>query len=178
MAERPDISPDIRSDVRSDLPGRDVPDTRPRDPADFSMDHQRGIARERSIGELLKELRDDTTTLLRQEVALAKTEMSEKASRAGRNAAYIAAGGAVAYAGLIFLLLAATYALYLMLQAMGMETHSLWVAPLIVGAIVGIIGYSLVQKGISTLRDESLVPEKTTQSLQEDKQWLQEKTTR
>lgn len=134
--------------------------------------------RDRSIGELLRELRDESGTLLRQEVALAKAELSEKAAVAGRNAAYIGAGGAVAYAGLLFVLLALTAGLYLMLNAAGVEVHGAWIAPLIVGVLVGIAGYGMIQKGISTLKSQSLVPEKTTQSLQEDKQWLQDKMTR
>ncbi|HEX8340513.1 MAG TPA: phage holin family protein [Tepidisphaeraceae bacterium] len=133
--------------------------------------------RERSIGELLKELRDESGVLLRQEVALAKTELSEKAAKAGRNAAYIAAGGAVAYIGVVFLLLAVTVILYLILKALGAETHGMWIAPLIVGLVVAGVGYVLIQKGISTFKNESLVPEKTAQSLKEDKQWLQDKAT-
>lgn len=130
----------------------------------------------RSITGLLRELRDETTILLRQEVALAKTEISEKASRAGRNAAYLAVGGAVAYAGVLFLLLAATTAILVGLEAMGLDREiTLWLAPLIVGGIVALVGYGLVQKGISTLKHESLVPEKTTGSIQENKQWLQDK---
>ena len=130
----------------------------------------------RSITGLLRELRDETTILLRQEVALAKTEISEKAARAGRNAAYLTAGGAVAYAGVLFLLLAATAAILVGLEAMGLNREiTLWLAPLIVGGIVALIGYGLVQKGISTLKHESLVPEKTTDSIQENKQWLQGK---
>jgi len=133
---------------------------------------------DRSIGELLKELRDESGVLLRQEVALAKTELSEKAAKAGRNAAYIAAGGAVAYAGALFILLAVTAMLYLILRALGAEWHGLWIAPLIVGLAVAIVGYVLIQKGITTFKNESIVPEKTTQSLKEDKQWLQDKATR
>ena len=58
-----------------------------------------------SIPTLLRDLRDETTTLLRQEVALAKTEMKENVSRMGSHAAQIAIGGFVAYAGIIVLLI-------------------------------------------------------------------------
>ena len=58
-----------------------------------------------SITSLLRDLRDDTTTLLRQEVALAKTEMKENVSRATSHALHIAIGGFVAYAGIIVLLI-------------------------------------------------------------------------
>lgn len=130
----------------------------------------------RSIAGLIRELRDETTILLRQEVALAKTEMSEKASRAGRNAAYLAAGGLVAYAGALFLLLALTSALLIGMMAAGLDAEiAWWLAPLIVGGIVALIGYGLVQKGLNALKHQSPVPEKTKESVQENKQWLQGK---
>lgn len=131
----------------------------------------------RSIAALLQELRDETTILLRQEVALAKTEMTEKATHAGRNIAYLAAGGLVAFAGVLFLLLAASNAILIGLEALGLgPAVSWWLAPMIVGAVVALIGYGLVQKGITTLKHESPVPEKTRDSIQENKRWLQEKT--
>ena len=130
----------------------------------------------RSISSLLRELRDETALLLRQEVALAKTELSEKAARTGRNAAYLAAGGAVACAGAMLLLLAVTAAVAALLNTAGLEWEVWsWLAPLIVGGVVAVVGYGLLQKAISTLKSESPVPEKTTQSLQENKRWLQHK---
>ncbi len=56
---------------------------------------------ERSIGELLAQLSQETAELVRREVRLAETEMTQKAYRAGKNAGFVAAGGAVAYAGLL-----------------------------------------------------------------------------
>lgn len=134
---------------------------------------------ERSLTVLVKELRDETITLMRQEVALAKTEMSEKAARVGRNVGYLGAGALVAYAGLIFLLLAATAGIYLGLVAADVsEATAWWLAPLIVGAVVLVIGYSLIQKAISTLKRETVVPERTAESLQRDKNWMKGKVTR
>jgi xanthine/uracil permease len=131
------------------------------------------------ITALLRQLRDETTTLLRQEVALAKTEMSEKAATYGRNTAYLAVGGAVAYAGAL-LLLAALSILVSWLFATYVELDT-WIAamlgPAIVGAIVAAIGYALIQKAIATIRSESPMPEKTIETLKEDKQWVQSKVT-
>lgn len=130
----------------------------------------------RSITGLIKELRDETTTLMRQEVALAKTEMSEKLSRLTRNVTYLAVGGGIAFAGLIILLMAAAAGTYVALLAAGLShMTSGWLAPLIVGGIVAVLGYAFVQKGLSTLRHESLVPQRTKESLEHDKQWLKEK---
>ena len=59
-----------------------------------------------NILDLVKSLRDDTTGLIRDEVALAKTEIGEKIATASRNVGYLAVGALVAYAGVIFLLVA------------------------------------------------------------------------
>ena len=56
---------------------------------------------DRSLGELFADLMRETTTLIRQEVALAKSEMSQKAVSIGKDIGFLAAGGAVAYAGLL-----------------------------------------------------------------------------
>jgi hypothetical protein len=132
----------------------------------------------RSFGDLLKDLRDESTMLIRQEVALAKTEMGEKAAKYGRNAGYLGAGGALAQAGLFVLLLGLTALLYAGLVELGLShMTSGWLAPLIVGAVVALIGYGLVQKAISAFKHESPVPEKTINSLKENQQWLSHKTT-
>jgi len=130
------------------------------------------LREERSIGQLLKELRDETTTLLRQEVDLAKTEMSEKASRTGRNLGSLALGGSVAFLGALALLAAVIYGLTSLLNQLMSVGVAIWLAPLIVGLVLAAIGYSLVQKALATLRQESLTPRRTTQTLQENKEWL------
>jgi hypothetical protein len=130
----------------------------------------------RSLTDLLKDLRDETVRLFRQEIVLAKTEMSDKASRTGRNLGYLAAGGMVAYAGAIILLFAGVVGLYVALVAAGLShATSGWLAPLIVGAIVLGIGYALVQKALTTLKNESLTPERTVETLQDNKNWIKEK---
>lgn len=140
-------------------------------------DDRVGEARDRSITSLLKELRDETTTLFRQEIALAKTEMSEKASKAGKNAASIGTGAAVLMAGMLVVLLGLSALLYWGLVAMGVSHYVAgWLAPLIVGGVTALIGYGLIQKGVSTLKRISPVPEKTVESIKEDKQWLQNQT--
>jgi hypothetical protein len=131
-------------------------------------------AHDHSLVALVRELRDETTTLLRQEVQLAKTEMSEKASRLTRNAIYIAAGGLIAYAGLVFLLIAGRDLLFVTLAANGIEPGTaIWLAPLAMAVLAGIIGWILIGKGKSALSKEGLAPEKTMASLREDKEWIQ-----
>ena len=163
---------DVR-DVRGDGA---VPDVRT--PAERAAMRGGDRGDERSIGDLIKDLRDETTTLVQQELALAKTEISEKASQAAKNSAYVGVGAVLCYLGLFFALTALAVVLALALDAMGLDDHGYWLGPLIVGAIVGIVGWSYTQKGLKTLKHQSLTPDKTVQSLQEDKQWLQEKVSK
>lgn len=130
---------------------------------------------ERSLGQLLKELSSETTTLLRQEVDLAKAEMSEKISRVGTNVAAVGVGGAVALVGAMALVAALILGLISLFDNFMSPEVAVWVAPLLVGAVLAGIGYSMITKAMATLRQESLTPKKTTQSLQENKEWLKEK---
>jgi uncharacterized integral membrane protein len=133
------------------------------------------VQEDRSIGQLLKELRDETTTLLRQEVDLAKTEMGEKASRVGSNLGSLAMGGGVAFLGALALLAAVIYGLTSLLDQFMSVGVAIWLAPLIVGIVLAAVGYSLLNKALATLRQESLTPRRTTQTLQENKEWLKSK---
>jgi hypothetical protein len=127
---------------------------------------------ERSLGQILKDLRDETSMLVRQEVDLAKTEVSEKVSMLGTNMASVAAGGAVALAGALALVAAVSILLYVLLSKVMSPNVAMWLAPLIVGGILAGFGYSLVKKALATLKQEGIAPTKTTQSLKENKEWL------
>ncbi len=129
----------------------------------------------RSLGQLLKQLTREVSTLLRQEVELAKTEMSEKASRVGANLGSLALGGGVAFLGALALLAAAIYGLTALLDGFMSLRVAVWLAPLIIGLVLAAAGYFLVRKALERLKGESLVPRKTTQSLREDKEWLKQK---
>jgi len=122
---------------------------------------------ERSIGELFGDLARDTGTLVRQEVALARTEITHTAARAGRDIGVLAIGGAVAYAGFLALVAAAIIGL----AAAGLAW---WLAALIVGVIIAGIGAVLVQRGLGALRQEHLVPRQTIETLKDDVEWAKE----
>lgn len=123
---------------------------------------------DRSLGDLLGELANETTTLVKQEIALAKTEIREDVRTAGRNAGYVAAGGAVAYTGLITLV----FGLALLLGTIMPD----WLAFLLLGLVVAGVGYALVQKGLTTLKEMDPKPERTIKTLKEDKEWLKQET--
>lgn len=130
---------------------------------------------ERSLGQILKDLSNETSTLLRQEVELAKTEMSEKASRVGTNLGSLAVGGAVTFLGALALITAVISGLTSLLDQFMDLSIAVWLAPLLVGIALAAIGYGLVKKALDTLKRESLTPRKTTESLQENKEWLKSK---
>ena len=130
---------------------------------------------DRSLGQILRDLRDETSTLLRQEVDLAKTEMSEKASSVGSNLGSVAVGGAVAFAGALTLLAALTLGLISLMSELMSRDVAMWLAPLLVGLVLAAVGYSLIKKALEALKQEGIAPKKTTQSLKENKEWLTSK---
>jgi len=123
-----------------------------------------------SLGELFGELAAQTGTLVRKEVELARVEMTGKAKDAGRNAAIVAAGGAVVLLGTMALLAA-------LILGLGMFVP-LWASALIVGAAVTGVGAVLASKGIRAFGDIEVAPRQTMQTLEENKQWLREQANR
>ena len=130
---------------------------------------------ERSFGDLLREVTSDMAALFRKEVELAKTELSEKASEVSRNVGSIAVGGAVMFAGALALLAAVVNLVGWLIAEITSPELAVWLAPLLVGLALAWAGYGMVKKAMAALRTVSLAPEKTTQSLQENKEWLKEK---
>ena len=120
-----------------------------------------------SLGELFAELSKETTTLVRQEVNLAKTEVTQKASRVGKDVGFMAAGGLIAYAGFLSLLAALIFGLV----ALGLPA---WLAALIVGLVVAAVGYFLIQKGRDALKRDNLAPQQTIETLKEDAEWAKQ----
>jgi hypothetical protein len=123
---------------------------------------------ERSLGELFGDLARDMGVLVRQEVQLATTEMTHKASRAVQDVGMIAVGGLVAYAGLLAIL----GAVIVGLAAAG---FGWWQAALLVGVIVAVIGGLLVQRGIAALKHADLAPRQTMETIKEDTQWAKDR---
>ena len=130
-------------------------------------------ARGRSLMGLFADLWRETQTLVHQEAQLAKAELSEKVSQVTTGAGEIAAGGAILFAGFIVLLFAAVGALELMI---GSE-HGIWLAPLIVGVVVMIVGYIVLARGRKQIKADSLTPQRTLDSLQRDARLAKEHVT-
>ena len=124
---------------------------------------------ERSIGDLFSELAGETSTLIRQEMALAQVEMTEKATKVGKNVGYLAVGGAIGYAGL----LAITAGVILLLS----YVIPAWLAAIIVGGAIGIASYLMISSGLAALRNMDLTPNATVKTIKEDARWLKNQVT-
>jgi hypothetical protein len=120
--------------------------------------------RNRSLIGLFSDLFRETSTLVHEEVQLARVEIGEKVSQLGSGVAAIGAGGAILFAGFIVLLFAAVNGLAMFLP----PEHAAWLAPLIIGVIVMIAGYIALAKGRSEFKAENLKPSRTMNSLRRD----------
>ena len=107
--------------------------------------------REKTLNELMTDLSVEVRDLFRQEMLLAKNEMSAKISRGVNDmksaAIVIALGNAVSY----------------------------WLSALIVGVVALVIGYYMVKKGLADMRKIDITPQQTISSFREDEKWLKRK---
>ena len=122
----------------------------------------------RSLGELFAELSQETSTLVRQELALAKAELRQKAVLAGKDIGFLVVGGALAYAGLLGILAAIIIVLA--------NVIPWWISAAVVGVVVVAIGFLLAMSGIRGLRSGDLAPKETMKTIKEDVQWAKEQT--
>jgi uncharacterized membrane protein YqjE len=120
--------------------------------------------RDRPIGDLLKQLSEQTTTLVRQELELAKAEVSEKGKKAGAGAGMFGGAGVSALLGLGALTAAA---ITLLDNAMSTQ-----LAALIVSVVWFAIAGVLALQGRNKVQEATPpVPEQATESVKEDVQW-------
>jgi hypothetical protein len=123
---------------------------------------------DRSLGDLFGRLANQVSTLVRQEIALARTETTARASAVGRDVALIAAGGALLYAALLVVL----GAIVLLLIDAGLDG---WIAALLVGVLVALVGGGLVLVGRDRLKTADVAPRRTIETLQDDAEWAKER---
>jgi uncharacterized membrane protein YqjE len=128
------------------------------------MAQQQMAKEERSLGDLFSELASETGTLVRQEVALAQVELTNKAASVGKNVGYLVVGGAVAYAAALALIAAVIIGLSYFIPA--------WASALIVSVIVGAVAYMMISSALAALKKTDLAPRETVETLKEDAQWL------
>lgn len=121
---------------------------------------------ERSLGELFSDLATDTSNLVKQEVALAQTELTQKAVKVGKNVGYLVVGGAVAYAAVLAFVAAAIIGLG--------HLTGYAIAALIVGVVITIAAVVLIMSAVSALKKVNVTPTQTVETIKEDAQWLKD----
>jgi MFS family permease len=121
-----------------------------------------------SVGELIGNISNDLSQLFRQEVELAKAELKQEASKAGKAAGML---GAAAFAGYLVIILLS----FALVAALSNVMDWGWAA-LIVAVLWGIVGAVLYMNGQKKLKTVDPVPHRTVDTLKEDAQWLKNPT--
>jgi uncharacterized membrane protein YqjE len=124
--------------------------------------------RDQSIADLLKQLSQETTTLVRQELELAKAEVTEKGKQAGVGAGMVGGAGAAGLMALIALTLTAIFALDTFMKG--------WLAALIVTVIWGAVAGALALLGRNRIKEATPPAPQTIETVKEDVQWAKSQT--
>ncbi|MFA9479809.1 phage holin family protein [Phycisphaerales bacterium AB-hyl4] len=131
----------------------------------------------RTFGELLKDLKDQTSYLFRREIDLARTELTEKGQQVARHSTLVIAGAVVGLLAAITLCIALSFALTSLFALIMPIGVAYWLGPLVVAIALGLGAWGLIHVGIKRLREQHYRPDQTVDSLQENQQWLKEKVT-
>lgn len=117
----------------------------------------------RSVGEIVGDMSRDLSTLMHQEIDLAKTEMKQEVAKAGKGAGMFGGAGVAGHLALFFLSFALTY-----LLDNWMPTE---LAALITAVLWGVVAGVLAMRGRQEIRNAELQLPKTQTTLKEDVQW-------
>lgn len=120
----------------------------------------------KSLGQLFGDLLNETRTLVRQEVALAKTELSGKAAFIGKHAGVAGAGALVALVGTLAFVAGLIIALG---HKIGYATSAF-----IIGVLFIVVGAVLVMKAVNAMKTQSLAPQQTADQIKETTQWAKD----
>jgi hypothetical protein len=123
---------------------------------------------ETSVGELIGNISDDLSRLFRQEVELAKAELKQEASKAGKAAGMLGGAGFAGYLAVVLLSFALVFGLANVMDAG-------WAA-LIVAVLWAIVGAVLYAGGRKKLKDVDPMPRRTVDTIKEDAQWMKNPT--
>jgi len=131
----------------------------------------------RGLSVLLRDLREDTSTLLRQELALAKTEVAEKVDGVKRHSVYVLAGAGFLYLGLFFgSLVVGVLAYFGMVRTGALSPATAFLASFGgLSLLLSALGVGMLIKGLARLRGNRARLSKTLQSLEETREWVKHK---
>jgi len=121
---------------------------------------------QRSVPEVLEDIISNFEQIIRSEFRLATTEVREEVAKAAKPGIHLGVGIMLGLYGFAFLLLAAVYGLTTWMAN--------WLAALVVGAVVAIIGGIFLSAGISKLKRLDPTPDKTIRSMEENVQWAKD----
>lgn len=122
---------------------------------------------EPSLGELFRDLAQESSLLIKQEIGLAKAEMRENFRDFAKDAVMLAAGGGILLVAML------VFTAFLVAGLGDLLGDEYWLGALIVGVVYAIIGGVLLARGKSGMERDDLKPERTIESLQADKRWAQ-----
>ena len=137
-------------------------------------EHARRVAREqgRPFGSLFRDFMRQARLLLTNEMRLARAETREMFDVVRRNLAAIAIGAGFGLGAMLALTMAFTGALVELFDEFMSENVYVWLAPLVVSIVFGIVAYALVRKGASAIQRQGFYPHKTAETLKEDTEWI------
>lgn len=121
---------------------------------------------ERTLTELVGDLAEETGTLVRQEVRLATTEMTDKARFAAKQAAVMAGGGLLGVLALLTLLAA-------LVLGIG-QLIALWASALVIGIVLAITAVAVSVIGLEEIKKLDMKPKETVRELKETRTWVQQ----
>lgn len=137
----------------------------------------RGGMASRTFGSLFRQLRDDAMKLVRKEAELAKYEIRQEVAQTIKDASLLIAAGVLAHTAMLFLLAGIAFALWIGFWALGpaWAIAGLALAPILVALALGAAAAVLFRAGQKDLEERDPTPRQTVASLEEDKQWIQNK---
>jgi hypothetical protein len=124
--------------------------------------------REQPLGELLKQLSQETATLVRQEIDLAKAEVSTTGKRAGVGIGLVGAAGITGFLALAALTACLILALNTFMPA--------WLAALIVAVVYGVVAGILAMRGRDKVKEATPPAPQTVETVKEDIEWAKNPT--
>jgi hypothetical protein len=133
------------------------------------MAQQQIAKQEKSLGDLFSQLAAETGELMRQEVALARTEMMYKAASVGKNVGFLVVGGAVAYAAALAIIAGVIILLG--------HVIPVWLAAVVIGIGIGLVAFVLISSALAKLKRTDPMPRNTIETIKEDAAWLKKEVT-
>lgn len=137
--------------------------------------HASQETQEQSITTLLKELSNDGSRLLSQQMSLLKTEMSEKSQILSSGVKKAFSGALVLHLGAVIFTFGIAEAVTDLMIRAGFETFTPWTGYLMVGLVVMLIGYPLAKSGAEDVSFETLEPEETFETVKSTTEWAKRK---